>query len=198
MIYNNNLTIIYPPGAGGEFLGWAISIFPGFNQVSLNGVTEKNKWMWNTEIHGKGISMDNVDRVNHEFENNNNINVNRDHGECLFNRLYIPKSIDTFMNIYYDRWNTAGFIVIMDKNRISQKLAIIKNNSFTNTHDYILERFGNRKFINIDMDEILINDDVSEKIEKFIYDVFNVSINSSVLQWLIDAWNTRNMTIPTK
>mgnify|MGYP000237269577 CR=1 FL=1 len=192
--FNRNLTLVYPPGAGGEFLGWAISTFPGFNQVTLCGVSKNNKWSWDPAVHGKGISMESTDRVNHEFIDNDKINVNRDHGECIFYPYERISMIDTFLDIYYDRWGTAGFIVITDLSGLAPQLSMLKNNKTTGAYNYFLERFGNRNCLTIDISEIVLNDGVSDKIATFIYNVFNVSINPSVLGWLIDAWNQKNVT----
>jgi len=38
------IVVLFPPGCGGDFLSWAISIQPGLKPRTIAGITKQNKW----------------------------------------------------------------------------------------------------------------------------------------------------------
>lgn len=108
-----SLTIVYPSGAGGDFLCWLIGQCRGFVPQKVDLKPDINKWdvssspFWRDDKDCKNFLKSKFDK---EL-----INVFRDHGWCnILDRQYseLKESIDRFVYTRYDIWEESCFIIL--------------------------------------------------------------------------------------
>ena len=120
---NKSLTIVYPSGAGGDFLCWLLGQCNGFVPQRVNLKPDINKW----DIPSYHFWQDQncKEFLKNKFDKEL-INVFRDHGWCnIIDRQYskLKKSIDKFVHTRYDIWEESCFIVLCPKTKKSVEIA---------------------------------------------------------------------------
>lgn len=107
-----SLTIVYPSGAGGEFLGWLFGQCHGFVPQQVSIKPDINKW--DTPGHQWMHDLDCKIFLERKFDKEL-INVFRDHCWCsILDREYLElkESIDRFVYTRYDMWDESCFIIL--------------------------------------------------------------------------------------
>ena len=184
---NKICNVVYPGGAGGEFLTWALSQSPDFKSLSVD-IESTDKWTVNPQEMPNHIHKEYEDNplYNRKFIDYNFsdtlINLARDHMK--------PDSIEMFeeyVQTRYDCWNKAVIIILYPKDKDSidyitrhAKQKIVRYirpdlsiESFQKGLNKKIEMFGDRNKIIIDPFDLYVRD-IDSSIDKLKNELENV------------------------
>ena len=184
---NKICNVVYPGGAGGEFLTWALSQSPDFKSLSVD-IESTDKWTVNPQEMPNHIHKEYEDNplynrkfIDYDFSDTL-INLARDHMK--------PDSIEMFeeyVQTRYDCWNKAVIIILYPKDKDSidyitrhakQKIVrYIRPNlsieSFQKGLNKKIEMFGDRNKIILDPFDLYVRD-IDSSIDKLKNELENV------------------------
>ena len=184
---NKICNVVYPGGAGGEFLTWALSQSPDFKSLSVD-IESTDKWTINPDEVPNHIHKEYEDNpryqrkfIDYEFSDTL-INLARDHLKPDNMQMF-----EEYVQTRYDSWNKAVIIVLYPKDQNSidyvtrhaqQKIVRyirpdLSIESFQKGLNKKIEMFGNRNKIIIDPLDLYVRD-IDNSIDKLKNQLQNV------------------------
>ena len=211
---SRSLTIVYPAGAGGEFLGWLFGQCYGFVPQQVSIKPDINKW--DTPGHQWMHDLDCKIFLERKFDKEL-INVFRDHCWCnIPDSQYseLKESIDRFVYTRYDIWEESCFIILSPLTKksveIVNKLALHKLqdgliNQYLEDHnlriDITKKILKNRHYIIVDPIDLYYNNTEQEihKIDEYITKhkiysskkLFDKQV-TTIFNFFIEIWRNNN------
>ena len=201
---NKICNVVYPGGAGGEFLTWALSQSPDFKSLSVD-VESTDKWTVNPE------EMPN--HIHKEYEDNPKYNrkfMDYDFSDTLINlardhmKTGTPELFNEYVETRYDAWNTAVFIILYPRDEDSIRYVVrhaqnkivkyirpdLSMQSFHRGLNRKIEMMGDRNKIILDPLD-LYSYSIDKTVDKLISELVNVfgplNISKNTIKTLISA-----------